>query len=520
MNDLVLSYSSLNDFILCPKKFKLQYKNKAELKKIQKSGLLNEGSFQHKFLEDYVKHCIKNNFETDISYFNELFEKVLIDFKVVLNPKEIEDCRYILRKWVENNIVEKNTITEQFITITKELESVTYFDKKAFFCGIIDKIVEYEDEIHIIDYKGGWSKENDSFQLKCYSLLYLALSKKYNKKIRIFFDYTRFGFKEEIKIDEFDYLETIRLLEYYYDKITNMINGKEQFYEFSNDYCAYCMFKNQCFKNLVGEDNEKIDITDITKFEKNFFYLESVVSQMKESLKTYYKNNGDIFFKHGLWTNKETEEFKILNDEAFFETLKLAGLNPFSFYAVTNTNIKKALNHKKMSDFKELLEEMIQTNKKLSFEFVKDLKSLRIEKDYEENIKEDIEKENIENINDKFYEFVCDWLFEQHNIFKNKNIELNKNMIFEGIDDFIEKNKKDFKGAEISVVKTKMALVCEKFVYIPKTNDVFEEFLSLISLFPNSEAIKKDWINKYNENKDETYEKAIKKAKELNLLGE
>lgn len=144
-NELTLSYSSMNNYFLCPFKFYIQ--NILRINKKEETFPIIIGNLFHYVLQNLYTP----NFELDTLYTEYIKN-------IELSPKEkhyIKKLEEVLKedikviKMQDNKTEFKNKLTEKKIIIEKNK------DMKISFIGVIDKISMLDDYIIITDYKTG-----------------------------------------------------------------------------------------------------------------------------------------------------------------------------------------------------------------------------------------------------------------------------------------------------------------------------------------------------------------------------
>lgn len=142
-NELTLSYSSMNNFFLCP--FKFYIENILKINKRENTFPILIGNLFH--------HILQNLYNDDFN-LDTLFTNYLKD--IDLTPKEIffvKKLKGIIKQDIEvikmqdNNTKFKTKQTEKRITLQKT--------NNIKFTGIVDKISELDNYIIITDYKTG-----------------------------------------------------------------------------------------------------------------------------------------------------------------------------------------------------------------------------------------------------------------------------------------------------------------------------------------------------------------------------
>ncbi|MBI3032665.1 PD-(D/E)XK nuclease family protein [Candidatus Woesearchaeota archaeon] len=215
----VQSPSSINTFKQCARKYYYQYIEKLET---LPSIHLIRGKIMHAVLEDFFKFNINHisaasyEFELRIIIFD-LFKKHWINGlremrELSLTQSELlfyhNESKIMLQNWYERFIKELK------IELQLGFDLINAFNKLTPRCeeeysspvwsvrGFVDAIHEFEEEIHILDYKT--SKKNEitpeyRLQLAIYALLYFETHGKMPTKVGI--DFLKFD-KQFITVDE------------------------------------------------------------------------------------------------------------------------------------------------------------------------------------------------------------------------------------------------------------------------------------------------------------------------------
>ncbi len=174
-NGLTLSYTSLNNYALCP--FKFYIKHILKLEPYTETFPILIGNLFHHTLS----HMYDKNFDLKSTYYGYLKDKTL-------TPKEtfyLDKLYNILKndidiiRWQETHSLYQHHLTEKKVEIDKSS------DIKITFTGIIDKLNYYETENQtkaiIIDYKTGQIStdlNNINYGLNMQLPVYVYLTKK------------------------------------------------------------------------------------------------------------------------------------------------------------------------------------------------------------------------------------------------------------------------------------------------------------------------------------------------------
>jgi CRISPR/Cas system-associated exonuclease Cas4 (RecB family) len=141
--DLRWSFSSLKEYVSCPRKYN-------EIKVLKnfvpkQSKEMADGNYVHKLLERYVKDGIElpSNYIKYLKYVNPLLEGD------------------------ENTLV----FTEKRLAVTADKKPCKFNGKNYWACGIIDLLIIEDDVAFIVDYKTGKDTYPDTNQLKLMTAL-------------------------------------------------------------------------------------------------------------------------------------------------------------------------------------------------------------------------------------------------------------------------------------------------------------------------------------------------------------
>lgn len=219
---IALSHSKLNTFKQCPRKFRLQYIDKAQEFEYVESPAAARGTKLHAQLEEWV-----------LAKINETPE-------VKLSP----ECESVLP--IINNLVNnyEKVYPEQKVSINEDHKEVSWFDRSTYYRGIIDLMVINDDEAIVIDYKSGKVRDYDGFggQLHLMAMIVFSIRPEINKVTTayLFLDH-----KHTIKLD-FTRDDMSALMKYY-KKQFDLVNAETEFKPTVNRYCHWCGATNaQC----------------------------------------------------------------------------------------------------------------------------------------------------------------------------------------------------------------------------------------------------------------------------------
>jgi|SaaInlStandDraft_5_1057022.scaffolds.fasta_scaffold01038_16 CRISPR/Cas system-associated exonuclease Cas4 (RecB family) len=217
---IALSYSKLNNFKQCPRKFRLQYLDKVEEFKYVESPAAARGTKLHAQLEDWVKAKIESKPSVKLS-------------------KECESAIPIVEKLVDQY---ENVYPEQKVSINLDHKEVSWFDRSTYYRGIIDLMVTDGDKAVVIDYKSGKVRDYDGFggQLHLMAMIVFSIRPEINKVTAayLFLDHKQTTTVEFTRDD-------MSALMKYYKKQFDLVNAETEFKPTVNRYCHWCTATNE-----------------------------------------------------------------------------------------------------------------------------------------------------------------------------------------------------------------------------------------------------------------------------------
>ena len=199
-----LSYSSISNWLLCPRKFK---EINVEYNFRDASFATAKGTDVHKKLEEYVNGKAS---EYPLDYKHPLLDTLR--------------TMYAQQKGKPYTIQ-----TESMFAVDINGNPVGYKDDNAVLRGKIDLLITSPAEVLVVDYKTGKRRDN-TLQASCYGVLTQGLAG--GKPVSAVFDYLDKGRDEPIKVDK-------AMRDHVYDLIRD-INNCREFPERPNNLCAWC----------------------------------------------------------------------------------------------------------------------------------------------------------------------------------------------------------------------------------------------------------------------------------------
>lgn len=240
------SFSKLNSFMSCPKKFELSYIEK--IKVFVPNIATERGSYVHTLLENKTKNKL-TTFKFNVMTEKDVDEcdKVYYDFTHSDNGKKYFDPKNETYAEVEFGVKK----------IGKNFEVCSYYSKSALFRGKIDHQIIHGDWIELLDFKTGKVTSFPApLQLVMYSV-WAFIKYPHINKVRTAFVYVEHGNEEKEYIFYREHFEVI--LKKVVEKIVNVELAKK-FPKNETKLCEYCDFrkKGYCDPETVGEFNDKM----------------------------------------------------------------------------------------------------------------------------------------------------------------------------------------------------------------------------------------------------------------------
>lgn len=316
MNKESFSYSKINTFDNCQRKYEFSY-----LKKYPRSSNVSslKGTLLHKMIELYVKGLDYNiEYDGDFKKLPEIeFNNFKKEFESIKEQSTIQALKGMYGKYevldVENKV---SNIFEDFV-----------------FSGVCDTFVKNENKIIIIDYKTGKPYRNFE-QLEYYAYIYSLIYPEVENYMLIL-SYVMYEKDEILKIKKEDLLDVENKL---LRKI-DLINNTNIYNKNTTQLCNYCEYKKEC---MIKDQLDKVymDIIDSKNILPNKIkgplvwdgYVGSKIAILTSNLKKEnYLENKIHFADEKILINNLFEEYNIKYNELFL-------LN-YDFYVDEDYNI-------------------------------------------------------------------------------------------------------------------------------------------------------------------------------------
>lgn len=243
MNKEQFSYSKINSYNTCPRKYEFSYVDFYPRK--ENNTNIIKGTLLHKMIELYI-----NDQDYNIAYEGEF---------LLLKEEEFNAFKQEFESIKEQTLIKQlKKMKENCEELNVEQKLSNIFNDFAF-SGFSDTLVKNKDKVIIIDYKTGKVYPNFE-QLEFYALIASYIYKEVNEFLLIlsFTSHTT-DYKLTIKRDELYKIEN-KLLKY----ISNIKNSIK-FQKKIGPLCNYCEYKPEC------EAKDKLDkIVEDVLYSKKF----------------------------------------------------------------------------------------------------------------------------------------------------------------------------------------------------------------------------------------------------------
>lgn len=218
------SFSKINTYLNCPKRFHFQYVLKVKQGDCDRSALVR-GSAIHEMFEQHQKG--KEPKQTPYT----------ADFKRALKRSEVKKIKEHLESTTK-------TCREISFGLTKDFEPCKYTSKDALFRGRIDLAYNDNGMLTIVDYKTGKAKDEkyQNFdQLLLYSIYFFQRYKTL-MFCKVQFVYVDHDVVNSL-VTERKYLENLK--EHFLNTVKT-IESATEYNPKQSRLCAYCPYKDRC----------------------------------------------------------------------------------------------------------------------------------------------------------------------------------------------------------------------------------------------------------------------------------
>ncbi len=280
-----ISYSALETFENCPKKYEFKYVDKIKAPKSKEQIL---GTAIHSALKYFHSKIPQPNLNELIEYFKEHWTSSEEIWQDEQEEKAfLQQGLEMLRNYYQKNYSKNFIVVDLETRVEAEIKESDHPEAEThFIIGQIDRIDKISDNFfEIIDYKTtkkmpSLEKVSQNMQLGVYSLGFLKRWPNFAKaKLKLSLYYLKHS-------EKLSFLKNDNFLKETKEKILNIIKKIEKgyFLPTPNPLCDYCPYKQICpmWKNLYQKETPSKK--EVLKMAKEYLTLKKSESQNKQKL--------------------------------------------------------------------------------------------------------------------------------------------------------------------------------------------------------------------------------------------
>lgn len=279
------SYSKLNTYNDCPRKFQLKYLLKADIGIEEMPPALSKGKYLHKLIELHIKNLVRGPVTVDREYIVNLGEMAKGELHPHINLKDELDDLFIKivnsPKFIELLGSIKTIEVEKRLQYPPEVDGV--IDKESIvLIGYVDALITTNTgEIVILDWKSGKTKNYTGSQLAVYYLLLQGYMNDLDEvTIRYFMLEQDEDIVLKIKRDDKILNETIEFI----NNTVNSITSDTNFVADTRN-CTFCDYAKVC-DNVITAMLEASKLGKILNFK-----VEDMLTYMGVDYSVYDKDS-------------------------------------------------------------------------------------------------------------------------------------------------------------------------------------------------------------------------------------
>ena len=377
-NRFSYSFSTIDLFLKCPLAFKLHKIDKFEQ---DDSYALILGRLFHEIAAEYVGDLVRNQRQTDIEKLDEILESKQgqCSFEI------FDDLKKVVHEFTESHVLnfdyQKDFRIEQRLAFDSDWHLLDdYFDREAFFRGVVDLSHWENDLLVITDYKTNrfveaQSEVENNFQLDIYAYL-MKLIYPEVERVLVRLDYVRFSTYRKKEID----LDSINNVPQKIMRYVEQIELADKFEPRISSYCDFCIYASHCpkFKALLKKDTNFVlnSSEDAWKLAEQLRLVEAFKKHATAKLKQWVDQNRPIVI------GDECLNYHEMANEFFDDPVEVVrqmhaiGLNKEQIWqaiTLTPTNVKRVLKKNRLKDeWESIFEPMMTREKRSRFQFKKE----------------------------------------------------------------------------------------------------------------------------------------------------
>lgn len=230
------SFSKLNTYEMCPKRFKFRYIKKEKEGECDKSALIR-GSAIHEMFENHQKGKEPKK------------SKYTADFKKAIERPQVKK----IKKHLESP---EKTCREVSFGMTKDFSPCEYKDKNALFRGKIDLVYIDNGVLNLADYKTGKAKDEkyqNYDQLLLYSIYFFQRYPSL-EKLKISYVYVDQDVVNSLEVLR-SFIETHKA---HFLSIVNSIEADQEYIAKPSKLCHWCPYHKKCKESQESQECHEV----------------------------------------------------------------------------------------------------------------------------------------------------------------------------------------------------------------------------------------------------------------------
>jgi len=335
------SYSKLKAYIDCPQKFDLCYIQGIKIK--PDNIAIQIGSCFHAFMNSYTKQILNTGDKASDGIWAIISGDNKQPYEESIKKEAQKLWRWYEKEFLAVLALDAKLIPEEEICIDSNYNRVDWWDKNGFMRAKIDRIDSTFGNIKIIDYKTGWTKDNDVFQGQIYAWLLSKISKVmdiFAITMTVCFMNVRHREADEYSVTQDDLKEINAKI----FSIVSAIENDTEFKSRTGDHCSHCDYLQHCKSSrgaleTIHSDFPIMNPENAVRIAKLIPLAEAKIKELKGKIKEWAIMHGPIDIGSGSWTISQNENITI-DPQKFHETATGLGVNPFDFMSVSNQKLK------------------------------------------------------------------------------------------------------------------------------------------------------------------------------------
>lgn len=346
---MVLSYTKINSYMACPKKFYFTYIEKIP---IITSEALAIGTMAHQLIELYSRQRMENKRVNPADIVNQ----VDIPYS---QKEEAEELFYHFLEWLGRAKLNFENVIgiEYSFGLDSDLKLCGYSDENVVLHGIVDRVDYYPDygRLIITDYKSSYAKASP-VQLYLYATAFANNPYWDVYEIWVINHYLKNNFLDIRKLTEDEIDATAQALLNIRADIVNAVN-ENRFPEIPNTKCIWCPYLHLCQSGKQYHDS--LENKTIQEIATEYVVLNARINDYKQHLKDYCNEYGAIRIGNTTIETKQRKRVEVSDVERLEQLLIERGFEPGDYIKVKQSLDMNKLQTKKVMEAIPELEAMI-----------------------------------------------------------------------------------------------------------------------------------------------------------------